>query len=259
MPGRQVTHASALVAPGLADMEPALHDVHTPGLLPPTVPEYRPAGQLTHVLALVAATREDHMPALHDAHAVEPVSDHCPGRHAAQLSEVEAPTIVEAVPAAQLVHAFAAADPASGKYVPGTHCVQALAPRTLDHDPAVQLVQVEAPALAHSPARHVTHAALDDIAVSDDAVPALHSWHVRLEVAATADEYEPGLHDRQSVPAPAATVVEKVPAGHLRQTADVVAARVDEYRPTSHAMQTSDDVAAGVVDQVPALHVAHVT
>ena len=87
-PAAHATHVEASVAPTADDAEPAVHGVQTEAVCAPApAVEYEPAGQLVQV--------------------AEPASAYLPAVQVVHVEASVAPVAAEAVPAAQLRHAFA--------------------------------------------------------------------------------------------------------------------------------------------------------
>ena len=102
-----------------------------------------------------------------------------------QVLATVAPTVVEYVPAAQLVQVLATVAPTVVEYVPAAQLVQVLAPAVKEYLPAVQLVQV---------------AAAEEVDPSGPYLPAAHKEPEQVEgvVAPTAAEYLPASQSMQT-------------------------------------------------------------
>jgi len=83
------------------------------------VPDAFPAG---HMLQVLACENCEYVPARHDAHVVEPdTAENVPGGHMLQIEMSVAATVSDAFPAAQLVQVFALDAPNVLEYVPAWH------------------------------------------------------------------------------------------------------------------------------------------
>ena len=223
VPALQLVH---VVAPVRAHV-PAAHALQNALDAAPTDVENDPAAQLRHTVATEAAvpTVEEYFPTTHALHAVELVAAQNPAPHDVHVTELVAlivvdddpagqakqaavvdaavPTVVEYVPALQLVHAVleaAAQNPAPHEM----HVVELEAPPDGEYDPAGQPRQtVDDTALIvleYVPALHSAH--VDDPAVPY--VPARQPMHAVLEVAPMVVDNVPATHPRQTVDADAA-------------------------------------------------------
>jgi len=182
MPSEQFVHAVALLAPVTDEYAPDRHKTHALALLEPVTVEYVPAGHCTHVLEFVA------------------------------------PATPENAPGGQFTHRLPLKYLPAAHTMP-THTPSALAPTVLDALPTPQAVHALAPAPAYVPARQSTHALTLLAPFTPELLPAAQLMHALALVAATTPEYAPteqSIHDALPVTflnVPATQAVQTPPSG----------------------------------------------
>ena len=147
-------HVAQRVAPGV-DHVPALQPRHCSEFDALAIVENVPAVQLVQLSELT----RDHVPALQCAHWLNPATDQVPAWQTVHCMGLEAPTVVENVPATQLVQPTALTD---DDQVPALHCEQRLNP-----------------ADDHVPAWHDVHCSIDEAPTLLENVPATQFVQLR--------------------------------------------------------------------------------
>ncbi len=184
--------AQAVHVPEFMSMKPTLHVQEVTTEL--GLGELEFAGHAIHVVAIVAPTVVEYVPAPQLVHAALPVVEYVPGPQ----SEHAALPVVEYVPAPHAIHVVATVAPTVVEYVPPPQSVHTTLPVVILYLPATQVV--------HTPP-------------SGPVDPALHVQAVITELGLGELEF----------------------AGHARQVDSSVAPAVGEYLPAAqftHALAT---------------------
>ena len=175
------------------------------------------------------------------------------------------------VPAAQFKQVSVEDAPDTEDQVPSLQNAQesVCKPITVDQDPGLHLVQLEAPRSEDQvPAGQLTHESTEEAPLMEDHVPSLHETQ-ELVVDATAEDHEPAVQLIQLIDPPEAheptgqvwqtelndapTTVDQVPSLQFVHASIEVAANVDCQVPARQLIQLETDEAPKVEDQSPLL------
>jgi len=193
-PAEHPVHATAPSPENL----PTSQTTQTLAVVAPVVVEYLPLLQVTQALCAVAPVVVRYLPAPHARH-VEPEFQYLPALQDVQLAELVAPD-ADSVPEAQLRHVPLVDAPVVVEYLPAPQSTQKLA--------------FVAPIVAeYLPAPHLIHAVPPDVVKY---CPTPQSIHVAIAEAPNVVEYLPAPQSTQTLAFVAPIVAEYLPAAHAR-------------------------------------------